>query len=126
LVSASQLYLWFLVVITGLTGVVRLAVPRQVAVIESERLANPVVRRRRWWIGWGGVLLSPAILLYAFWGPLHPWMWMAALVGFLSSAEQLFASRFHWERAMLWHARIFGVLSAVTAIAIWAFFIHRH
>lgn len=123
--KAANYYIWFLLVVTGLTALVRLVAPRQYASLESERLAEPRTRRHRLWMGAATAGLSPLILLYGFWGPLRPWMWLSASVGMLTGVEQLTAARFYDPPRMLWHTRIFGMVAAAAAIAIYLFFLRK-
>jgi hypothetical protein len=117
--SVGRYYIWLILVITGLNAAVRLARPRLFAEIESERLANPRTRRQRAWLGGGGLLLSPLLLLYGLWKPLRPWIWVSILAGVLSGAEQFAASRFPEFPYRLRQAKAFGFLSAVAAVAIY-------
>jgi phosphatidylserine synthase len=120
--NAGRFYIYFLLVITALSALLRLARPRQFAELESERLQEERARKRRKWLGMAA-LCSPLILLYKFWAPLSAWMWLAAVVGTISGVEQVTSAHWHEQRQLLLHTRVFGVLSAVTAVCIYAFFV---
>ncbi len=123
--KAARYYVYFLLAICILTALTRLAATRLYAQLESERLQEPKARRHRVWIGVGAIALSPLILLYGFWGPVHPWMWLTVGLSILSGAEQWTAARCHEFPRMLWHTRIFGVISALLAVGIYVFFLRK-
>jgi hypothetical protein len=121
--KAGRYYIHFLLAVSALSAVVRLSAARLYTQMESERLSSPRVRRQRIWMGAGAIALSPAILLYSFWGPLRPWMWVTFGVGVLAGAEQFSAVRYYDFQRLLWHTRMFGVLSALTAAWIYLCFV---
>jgi hypothetical protein len=102
---------------------VRLLVSGKFAGLELQRLANPRTRKNRRRLGWGVLIASPLILLYGLHGRLSAWLWLAAVVGVLSGAEQLASAYCQTLARMLWHARLFGALSVAAAIIIYVFFL---
>lgn len=115
----ARFYVWFLFVLSVITAIARLAAARQFGAMMAAKLADPRRRRRQQWMGWSVLLLSPLILVYAFFGPLPAWMWVAAGIGMLNGAEQLLNTRFPDRDSLTYSSRIFGTLHALAAFAIW-------
>ena len=115
-----RIYAWFLLIVTALPALARLARPRELAQIMLIRYRNPK-RRKRAQIG-GAIYLALALLATPFlWrSPEHQkrWLMMALLVGAVSAVEFLMNSRSFAEEQLARQNRYFGGLYAAIAIAV--------
>ena len=115
-----RIYAWFLLLVTALPAIARLARPRELAQIMLARYENPK-RRQRARIG-GAVYLAVAVLATPFLlrSPEHQkrWLTMALLVGAVSAVEFLVNSRAFSVDGLARHNRYFGGVYASIAIAV--------
>jgi UDP-N-acetylmuramyl pentapeptide phosphotransferase/UDP-N-acetylglucosamine-1-phosphate transferase len=115
-----RIYAWFLLAVTALPAVARLARPRELAQIMLVRFQNPK-RRKRARVG-GLAYLALAFLGIPFlWrSPSHQqrWLIMALLVGAVSAVEFVLNSRTFGEEELSRQNRYFGGVYAAIAIAI--------
>ena len=115
-----RIYAWFLLLVTALPALARLARPRELAQIMLVRYQNPK-RRKRARIG-GAIYLGLALVAAPFlWrSPAHQqrWLIMALLVGAISAVEFLFNSRTFDEEGLARQNRYFGGVYASIAIAV--------
>ena len=117
--NALRIYAWFLLIVTVLPAVARLARPRELARILLIRYQNPK-RRKRARIG-GFIFLGLSLVAMPFAiGARRPearWLVMALLVGLVSSLEFLLDSGIFNEEALTRQNRRFGGVYAAIAIA---------
>ena len=115
-----RIYAWFLLIVTALPAVARLARPRELARIMLFRYQN-LKRRKRARIG-GAVYLALALLAtpVLLRSPSHQqrWLLMALLVGAVSAVEFFMNSRTFAEDELARQNRIFGGVYASIAIAV--------
>ena len=115
-----RIYAWFLLIVTALPAIARLARPRELAQIIRLRYQNPK-RRKRARIG-GLVYLALAVLAIPFLlrSPSHQqrWLILALLVGAVSAVEFMLNSQAFSEEPLARQNRIFGGVYAAIAIAI--------
>jgi len=115
-----RIYAWFLLIVTALPAIARLARPRELAQIMLIRYQNPK-RRKRARIG-GSVYLSLALLAipYLLRSQSHQqrWLILALLVGAVSAVELLINSRTLGEEELVRQNRNFGGVYAAIAIAV--------
>ena len=115
-----RIYAWFLLLVTALPAIARLARPRELAQIMLLRYENPK-RRKRARIG-GAVYLALAVLATPFLlrSPEHQkrWLTMALLVGAVSAVEFLLNSRSFSIDDLTRQNRYFGGVYASIAIAV--------
>jgi hypothetical protein len=115
-----RIYAWFLLLVTALPAIARLARSRELAQIMLVRYQNPE-RRKRARIG-GAVYLGLALLAVPFlWrSPSHQqrWLVIALLVGAVSALEFLINSRVFSEDVLARQNRYFGGMYASIAIAV--------
>jgi len=115
-----RIYAWFLLLVTALPAIARLARPRELAQIMLLRYENPK-RRKRARIG-GAVYLALAVLATPFLlrSPEHQkrWLTMALLVGAVSAVEFLMNSRSFSIDDLTRQNRYFGGVYASIAIAV--------
>ena len=117
--KALRIYAWFLLVVTALPAIARLARPRELARIVMSRYKTPK-RRKRAALG-GALYLALSILAVPFILLSHyqqqRWLVMAVLVGMVSALEFVMNSRVFDEEALARQNRIFGGAYAALAIA---------
>jgi hypothetical protein len=115
-----RIYAWFLLILTALPALARLARPRELAQIMMFRYQNPK-RRKRARIG-GIVYLALAVIAIPFlWrSPSHQqrWVLLALLVGAVSAVEFMMNSRSFSEDEVTRQNRYFGGVYAAIAIAV--------
>lgn len=123
--SGATVYLWFLVAASALDSALRLGRTRQVAQLQSEKLAEPAARRRRTWMGLASLILSPLMLLYGLWHPIPAWLWISVAYGMVAGLEYLTSVRFALESKLIWQTRVFGLCSAAIAVAVYFGFLRN-
>jgi hypothetical protein len=115
-----RIYAWFLLIVTALPAIARLARPKELAQIMLFRFQDPK-RRKRARIG-GLIYLGLALLTIPFlWrSPEHQkrWLTMAILVGAVSAVEFILNSRAFSPEALARQNRYFGGVYASIAIAV--------
>ena len=115
-----RIYAWFLLAVTALPALARLAKPRELAQIMLFRYQNPK-RRKRARIG-GAIYLGLSVFAVPFlW--LSPsrqqrWLILALLVGAVSAIEFMLNSRVLVEDELAKQNRYFGGVYASIAIAV--------
>ena len=125
--KALRIYAWFLLIVTALPAVARLARPRELARIILIRYQDPK-RRKRARVG-GSIYLGLAIVAAPFLlrspMPQEHWLVMALLVGAVSAIEFLMNSRLFNEEELTRQNRYFGGVYASIAIAVTMLLITR-
>ena len=117
--KAIRIYAWFLLIVTALPALARLARPRELARILLLRYENPKRRRRA---RLGGIIylgLSVTAIGFLLVAPMRQqrWLVMAVLVGMLSALEFVLNSRLFDEEPLARQNRMFGGAYAAMAIA---------
>ena len=117
--NAIRIYAWFLLVVTALPALARLARPRELARIVLARYQNPK-RRKRAFLG-GAIYLGLSAVAILFVVRTHVrherWLIMAVLIGMVSAFEFVLNSRAFSEEILLRQNRMFGGAYAALAIA---------
>ena len=117
--NALRIYAWFLLIVTALPALARLARPRDLARIVLVRYQNPK-RRQRARIG-GIVYLGLSAIAIVFVVRQHMrqerWLIMAVLVGMVSAFEFVLNSGAFTEETLARQNRMFGGAYAALAIA---------
>ncbi len=117
--NGIRIYAWFLLIVTALPALARLARPRELARIVMVRYQNPK-RRKRARIG-GTIYLGLSLLAIPFVLRAHMrqqrWLIMAVLVGMVSALEFLLNSRAFNEETLARQNRMFGGAYAAMSIA---------
>jgi hypothetical protein len=112
----ARWYAWFLLVATALPAIVRLASPRQLALVTSQRLATGSRRTRHRQLGWlslvGSLVLVPVYLFYS----RQRWLVVAFFIGVLTGVEMLRNSASPGEESLVRQNRLFGVVYAACAV----------
>jgi hypothetical protein len=118
--KALRIYAWFLLIVTALPAVARLAKPRELARIMMIRYQNPK-RRKRARIGgmiYLGLSLFAVPFLLRAQMRQERWLIMAVLVGAVSALEFLLNSRVFEEEGLARQNRMFGGVYAAMGIAV--------
>lgn len=120
---AVHLYSYVLLVAAFGASLVRFTRNSREAEVQSIRLQDTRVRHTQRLLGL--VVLVGAAALTAF-SLLHigvSWLWMAALVAWLSGAQSLLVLVLGAPQQILWMERVFGVLFAGVAALIYLMFV---
>jgi hypothetical protein len=106
----GRYYIWFVVVVAGLAGAIRVLLPRRFAEQQVERMRQRSIIQER-----ARSLLF--LLVAAVFGAIYylPWghqVWVAIGVVFslISAAESFFQSRFRSLDALIFQSRLLGIL----------------
>jgi hypothetical protein len=117
--TALRIYAWFLLLVTALPAVARLARPDALARIVLGRYQNPA-RRKRARLG-GSIYLGLSVIAIVFVVREHMrqerWLIMAVLVGMISAFEFVLNSRAFNQESLARQNRMFGGAYAALAIA---------
>jgi hypothetical protein len=106
----GKYYIWFVVIVAGLAGAIRVLLPRRFAELQLERLRNRSLSRERLksllFLGVGavfaGVYLAP-------WGR-QSWVAIGAIFSLLSAGESFFQVQFRSLDALIFQSRLLGIL----------------
>jgi hypothetical protein len=113
-------YAYFLLFVTVLPAVMRLAMPQRVAVLTGERMAAPQRRSRYFKIGLVSAIISIlAAVLYAILWRQQAWLVLAAAIGLLSGVEMVGNTKRFDTSSLKSQNILFGVLYAAAAVATW-------
>jgi phosphatidylserine synthase len=116
----ERYYAYFLLFVTVLPALMRLAMPQRVAVLTSERMATPRTRSRYFKIGLVSAVASIlAAILYAIVWRDQAWLVLAAAIGLLSGVEMVANTRWFEPPKLKSQNLVFGLLYAVAALATW-------
>ncbi len=121
----GRYYSWFLLAATALPALVRLAQPRQFAVLTSERIAGAGKRKRHRMWGWisllGSAVLIPVYLFYSH----QRWLLVAFIIGVLTGVEMIRNSAAPEPESLTRQNRLFGVAYAGCALLTWFFLLRK-
>jgi hypothetical protein len=106
----GRYYIWFVIVIAGLAGAIRLLLPRRFALLQQERLANRPLGRERLksllflsvGLVFGGAYLTRM--------GRQSWVAIGAIFSFLSAAECFFQAQYRSLDALMFQSRLLGIL----------------
>jgi hypothetical protein len=107
----GKYYIWFVVVVAGLAGLIRVLLPRRFAELQLERFkavnALSKARMRSLLFMVMGVVFG---LLYFFpWGH-QSWILIGTVFSLLSAAETYFQAQFPTLEALVFQSRLLGIL----------------
>ncbi|HLK31723.1 MAG TPA: hypothetical protein VKT29_01455 [Terriglobales bacterium] len=116
----ERYYAYFLLFVTVVPALMRLALPERVAVLTNQRLSPPRARSRYFKIGVASTAVSlvVAILYFIFWRQ-QAWLIVAAAIGLLSGVEMVGNTRSFEISSLKSQNIVFGVLYAAAAVATW-------
>ena len=107
----ARYYIWFVVVVAGLAGIVRVLLPRRFAELQMERFRAPNAlgraRLRALLFVIVGVIFGT--LYFLPWGH-QSWIIIGTLFSLLSAAETYFQAQFPTLEALVFQSRLLGIL----------------
>ena len=106
----GKFYIWFVIVVAGLAGAIRLLLPRRFAQLQVERLRHRTVTRERiksLIFALVGVVFG--LIYFAPWGR-QSWVAIGVVFSFLSAAECFFQAQFPSLDALTFQSRLLGIL----------------
>jgi hypothetical protein len=107
----GRYYIWFVVVVAGLAGVIRLLLPRRFAELQMERFkaANAISKAKMRsllflavGVVFGGIYFLP-------WGH-QSWIIIGTVFSILSAAEAYFQAQYPTLEALVFQSRLLGIL----------------
>lgn len=106
----ARFYIWFVIIIAGVAGAIRVILPRRFAELQAQRLQNKPVSRERlkallfFVVGviFGGIYFLPF--------GHQPWVAIGVIFSFLSAAECFFQAQFRSLDALTFQSRLLGIL----------------
>jgi hypothetical protein len=107
----GKYYIWFVVVVAGLAGLIRLLLPRRFAELQLERFkaANAISKAKMRsllflavGVVFGGIYFLP-------WGH-QSWIIIGTVFSVLSAAEAYFQAEFPTLEALVFQSRLLGIL----------------
>lgn len=107
----ARYYIWFVVIVAGLAGVIRLLLPRRFAELQLERFkaANAISKakmRSLLFLTLGLVFFG---IYFVPWGH-QTWIIIGAIFSLLSAAEAYFQAQFPTLEALVFQSRLLGIL----------------
>ena len=106
----GRFYIWFVIVVAGLAGAIRLLLPRRFAELQVERLRHRTVARERiksLVFALVGVVFG--FIYFAPWGR-QSWVAIGVVFSFLSAAECFLQAQFRSLDALIFQSRLLGIL----------------
>lgn len=107
----GKYYIWFVVVVAGLAGLIRLLLPRRFAELQMERFkgANAIAKAKMRsllflavGVVFGGIYFLP-------WGH-QSWIVIGTVFSVLSAAEAYFQAQYPTLEALVFQSRLLGIL----------------
>jgi hypothetical protein len=107
----GKYYIWFVVVVAGLAGLIRLLLPRRFAELQLERFkaANAIAKAKMRsllflavGVVFGGIYFLP-------WGH-QSWIIIGTVFSVLSAAEAYFQAQYPTLEALVFQSRLLGIL----------------
>ncbi len=107
----ARYYIWFVVVVAGLAGLVRVLLPRRFAELQMERFraANAINRARLRALLFVVVGVIFGALYFLPWGH-QTWIIIGTIFSLLSAAETFFQAQFPTLEALVFQSRLLGIL----------------
>jgi len=107
----ARYYIWFVVIVAGLAGVIRLLLPRRFAELQLERFraTNAISKakmRSLLFLALGLVFFG---IYFVPWGH-QIWIIIGAIFSLLSAAEAYFQAQFPTLEALVFQSRLLGIL----------------
>ena len=121
----GRYYAWFLMVATALPAVVRLASPRQFAIMTGERIADEKKRKRHRMLGWislaGSLVLIPVYVFYS----QQRWLVVAFIIGIITGIEMIVNVEHPEQDSLMRQNRIFGAAYILCAAFTYFYVLYR-
>jgi hypothetical protein len=106
----GKYYIWFVVIVAGLAGAIRVLLPRRFAELQLEwlRRSAPQKAKMRALLFFAVGVLFGALYLIP-WGR-QAWVVIGTLFSFLSAAEIFFQAQYPTLDALIFQSRLLGIL----------------
>ena len=107
----GRYYIWFVVIVAGLAGAIRVLLPRRFAELQLANLrkaASPS-RARLKAVMFLAVAVLFAALYFSPWGH-QAWVLIGVMFSFLSAAEVFFQAKYQSLDALIFQSRLLGIL----------------
>lgn len=106
----GRYYIWFIIVVAGLAGAIRLALPMRFAELQLASIKKSTATRMRWralLFVVGGLIFGS--LYFSPWGH-QAWIVIGTVFSLLSAAEAFFQAQFPTMDALVFQSRLLGIL----------------
>ena len=107
----GKFYIWFVVIVAGMAGAIRVLLPRRFAELQLHNLRQKTSASRakiKTWLFLAVAVLFAA-LYFSSWGH-QAWVLIGTIFSFLSAAEVYFQSRYQSLDALIFQSRLLGIL----------------
>ena len=107
----ARYYIWFVVIVAGLAGVIRLLLPRRFAELQLERFrtANAIAKAKMRSLIFLALGLGFFGIYFVPWGH-QIWIIIGTIFSLLSAAEAYFQAAFPTLEALVFQSRLLGIL----------------
>ena len=107
----GRYYIWFVVVVAGLAGAIRVMLPRRFAELQLANLKKraSLPRARLKISAFFAVAVIFGLLYASPWGR-QAWVLIGAIFSFLSAAEVYFQAKYQSLDALVFQSRLIGIL----------------
>lgn len=107
----GRYYIWFVVVVAGLAGAIRVLLPRRFAELQLANLRKAAsLARARMKVGiFFAVGVIFGVLYLSPWGH-QAWVLIGTIFSFLSAAEVFFQAKYQSLDALIFQSRLLGIL----------------
>jgi hypothetical protein len=107
----GKYYIWFVVVVAGLAGIIRILLPRRFAELQLERFkaGNALAKARMRSLLFVVVGLVFGALYFFPWGH-QSWILIGTVFSLLSAAETFFQAQYPTLEALVFQSRLLGIL----------------
>ena len=122
----GRYYAWFLLVATALPAIVRLASPRQFAIMTGQRIADAKKRNRHRLLGWVSLVGSFVLVPIYFFYSQQRWLVVAFLIGIITGVEMIVNARDPEQDSLVRQSRLFGVVYIACAVFTYFYVLYRH
>ncbi len=107
----GRYYIWFVVIVAGMAGAIRVLLPRRFAELQLHNLRQAASSSRakiKTWLFLAVAVLFAALYLTT-WGH-QTWVLIGTIFSFLSAAEVFFQARYQSLDALIFQSRLLGIL----------------
>jgi hypothetical protein len=107
----GRYYIWFVVVVAGLAGIIRILLPRRFAELQLERFraSNALAKARMRSLLFVVVGVVFGALYFFPWGH-QSWILIGTVFSLLSAAETFFQAQYPTLEALVFQSRLLGIL----------------
>jgi hypothetical protein len=107
----GKYYIWFVVIVAGLAGAIRVLLPRRFAELQLERFkaVNAIAKAKKRSLLFLAVGLIFGAIYFLPWGHVG-WIIIGTIFSVLSAAESYFQARFPTLESLVFQSRLLGIL----------------